>query len=453
MAREMLGMCFAGAFVLAAFFATSAQAAVTISARPTSNVTCSGGVCSPTATRAVLSASDLETMLASGDVIVTTTGSGVQARDIDVKAPVGWSSTHTLTLNAYGSMTVYGPVTIEGLSALSLTTNGGGGGGKLSFGKKANITFADLSSQLLIDGSAYVLVGDIKTLAADIGANPGGRYALSNSYNAAGDGTYENGSPINYILTGTFEGLGNTISNLTISVGFVGPSLGLFSGIGSAGGIYDLHLVREKLTQKGADNEPYVGGLVGENLGSIFGVSVNGVVAGFARGGDVGDFIGGMVGYNMGTISDSYSTAKVRADGMDTFAGGLAGVSSGTIVNSYATGAVTVHGQYSGNGGLIGYNLTDGEIISSYATGLVKGDNFAGGFAGISFAGLSDSYWDTTTSGTDIGVAQGVENGVTGLTTAQFQSGLPAEFDPAVWAENPKINNGFPYLIANPPPR
>ena len=42
-------------------------------------------------------------------------------------------------------------------------------------------------------------------------------------------------------------------------------------------------------------------------------------------------------------------------------------------------------------------------------------------------------------------------SGITGLTTVQFQSGLPAGFDPAVWAQSPGINNGFPYLIANPP--
>jgi hypothetical protein len=32
-----------------------------------------------------------------------------------------------------------------------------------------------------------------------------------------------------------------------------------------------------------------------------------------------------------------------------------------------------------------------------------------------------------------------------------IHSGLPSGFDPTIWDENPKINNGFPYLIANPP--
>jgi hypothetical protein len=41
--------------------------------------------------------------------------------------------------------------------------------------------------------------------------------------------------------------------------------------------------------------------------------------------------------------------------------------------------------------------------------------------------------------------------GITGLSTAQLQSGLPAGFDPTVWGENANINSGLPYLLANPP--
>jgi hypothetical protein len=41
--------------------------------------------------------------------------------------------------------------------------------------------------------------------------------------------------------------------------------------------------------------------------------------------------------------------------------------------------------------------------------------------------------------------------GIKGKTTQQLQSGLPKGFDPKIWAENPKINGGLPYLIANPP--
>ena len=75
-----------------------------------------------------------------------------------------------------------------------------------------------------------------------------------------------------------------------------------------------------------------------------------------------------------------------------------------------------------------------------------------GGFIGDDIDGdFSDCYWDTTTSGTDNGTGEGNVSGITGLTTEQLQSGLPAGFDPTIWAQNPKINHGFPYLITNPP--
>jgi len=67
---------------------------------------------------------------------------------------------------------------------------------------------------------------------------------------------------------------------------------------------------------------------------------------------------------------------------------------------------------------------------------------------------LKTDYWDTETSGQNQGAGNVVnEPGLTGLTTAQFQSGLPAGFDANVWGENAKINGGVPYLIANPPAR
>jgi hypothetical protein len=69
---------------------TVSDAAVTISSDATQDMVCSAGVCSPTATDAVLNVSDLENLLASGGVSVTTTGSGVQAGDIEVAAALSW---------------------------------------------------------------------------------------------------------------------------------------------------------------------------------------------------------------------------------------------------------------------------------------------------------------------------------------------------------------------------
>jgi len=38
-----------------------------------------------------------------------------------------------------------------------------------------------------------------------------------------------------------------------------------------------------------------------------------------------------------------------------------------------------------------------------------------------------------------------------GAVDARLKSGLPAGFDPNIWEQSPKINNGYPYLVAHPP--
>jgi hypothetical protein len=131
------------------------------------------------------------------------------------------------------------------------------------------------------------------------------------------------------------------------------------------------------------------------------------------------------------------------------------------IVDSYATGAVAGNGG-ADVGGLVGGDGASANISLSYSTGSVSGGtgSYVGGLIGFdtSQAGsITDAYWDTDTSGIT-NPSQGAGNiandpGIAGLTTAEFQSGLPAGFDPAVWAENANILDGFPYLLSNPPPR
>jgi hypothetical protein len=123
------------------------------------------------------------------------------------------------------------------------------------------------------------------------------------------------------------------------------------------------------------------------------------------------------------------------------------------IQNSFATGALPGTTNY--RGGLIGQQKGDNvAIVNSYSTGMINnGGSEVGGFAGESYSGTGDDYWDITTSGMTNACGVGDCGGIHGLTTTQFQSGLPTGFDPTIWAENPSINNGFPYLINNPPPQ
>jgi hypothetical protein len=466
------------ALIVAALIAPAAQAAVTISSAATQNMTCGNGVCAPTASKAVLNAGDLETLLASGDVEVTTTGEGVQARDITIKAPVGWSSSGVLTLDAQKSIAVDRPMSIAGLAGLTVVTDDGGSHGDYSFGAKGNISFANVSSHLTINGVSFTLIGDLETLASDIAANPSGDFALADDYDARGNGSLHVGTTFN----GTFEGLGNVITNFTL--GSRRANVGLFENVGAAGVLRDIGLKNATVT---GHIRPHryiaIGGLTGNNAGTVLNSWATGTVGdsyaaivgglvGYNEGTimrshavvdvsdsdpDYGGDAGGLVGLNTGTISESYASGTVS--GTDT-AGGLLDDNEGMVMDSYATGSVDAGdgGGLAGTNGI--YNNNYGTISNSYATGHVAAGYYSGGLIGADRApagSLTDTYWDTDTSGIT-NLSQGAGNiandpGIAGLTTAQFQSGLPAGFDPKVWAEEPNINGGLPYLLANPPPK
>ncbi len=450
-----------------------ATAAVTISTASTENMSCANGVCTPTAKNAVLNVTDLTNLLASGNVTVNT-GSGQLARhveDIFVDAGFSWTSASGLTLDAYRSITVKQPVSVTGTAGVVLTTNDGGTNGYLSFISNGSLSFFATSNSLTIDGTAYTLVNSLSSLASAVAANPGGAYAFASNYDASQDGTYSL-SPVQTTFTGNFQGLGNTISNISIAnVPSKTESIGgLFAEV-NGGTVGNIGVSGLNIDARGAFN---AGGLVGGNIsGFLYSDHVAGRLRkGHGPGGLVGDNGGvvynsyasvsvrsshgggGLVADNNGTISGCFATGAVKG-GSQSGDGGLVGANSGAILNSYATAAVT-GGTSSVVGGLVA-EVNEGSVGTSYATGAVSGGSrsIVGGFAGLNNANgaFSNSYWDTTTSGTDVGVGRGVNSGVTGLTTQQLQAGLPAGFDPAIWAEDPKINHGFPYLIANPPPK
>jgi hypothetical protein len=219
----------------------------------------------------VLNVGDLENLLASGNVTVTTTGSGVQANNIEIDAPLVWSSANALALDANQSIIMEKPVSVSGQGGLSVTTNDGGKNGYFGFGQNGHVDFANLSSALAINGASYTLVGDIATLAADVAANSAGNYALATDYDASGDGTYQN-SAIPTEFGGNFEGLGNSISNVSISgTGDPNARIGLFAEValnGEAGGaIENINLKNVNVGGSGL----VAGGLVGTNVGSVSG--------------------------------------------------------------------------------------------------------------------------------------------------------------------------------------
>lgn len=477
--RELHATVVAAGFAAAVVLGGSvARAEVTLSKDATQDMSCSGGVCAPTNDRAVLNAGDLETMLAAGNVTVVTINSGVQARNIRVATALSWTAATSLTLDAFRSITVTGAVTDEGAGGVSIITNDGGSGGSLSFLRKGSITFPNPKDSLSINGTSYKLVTDIRSLARAAVANPGGAFALADNYDAKRHHLFRT-VPLPVVFTGAFNGLGHSISGPEIGdsadeyVGFIWSleSPGTISGFGLKNVVIESPDAQGTgglvgYMQGGTVSNSWVSGSVqgGGSAGGIVGTnSFSGTIVNSWSSAQVTRWsAGGLVGDNQGTIELSFATGdttgyNTQTGGENAQAGGLVGYSSaGAILNSYATGTAQGPGSGAEVGGLIGNSYETG-IDGSYATGMAEagGANaVAGGFAGTTdVSNINNCYWDTTTSGTLTGVGQGSNTGVTGLTTTQLQSGLPAGFDPHVWAENPDVNEGLPYLIANPPPR
>jgi len=204
-------------------------------------------------------------------------------------------------------------------------------------------------------------------------------------------------------------------------------------------------------------HSPSTGGLAGEAGTVSLSYASGSITPSRVAGGlSAGGLIGRLTGNNPG-IDQSYSTVDVRTKG-GAIAGGLAGEGS-NITNSYALGSVTVE-RSSSAGGLVGEGS---KVQSSFAAGLVGNQDpngSLGGFIGKDFGGsgsMTDDYWDLDTSGVS-NPSRGAGNvknddGITGLTDNALKSELPAGFDPAIWGRKKKINNGYPYLLANPPPK
>jgi hypothetical protein len=192
-------------------------------------------------------------------------------------------------------------------------------------------------------------------------------------------------------------------------------------------------------------NSDYTGGLVGH--GYMISNS-------YATGNVSGSVTGGLVGTLEGQVSGSFATGSVHG----SEAGGLIGGSSRAdpdtkIFDTYSTGAV----DGSIAGGLIGGKVS--YLQQAYSLGAVSG-NQIGGLIGAEATGYgtnASAYWDRDTSGVS-NRHQGAGNisndpGITGLRDGKLKSSLPTDFDPQIWGRKKSINNGYPYLIANPPPQ
>ena len=265
--------------------------------------------------------------------------------------------------------------------------------------------------------------------------------------------------PINGVdarFSARFDGNAHTISNLYINRSSNG--VGLFGATVMSSSIMRVGVVDVDIT--GAS---YVGGLVGQNWGTITASYSTGSTKGAGGFLAKNDYIGGLAGSNGlvtprgsttslgGTIVDCYSTASVEGNNL---IGGLVGHNYGRVVTSYATGSVKGGDEI---GGLIGATndigilnnillefdpSRNGRIISSYATGSVEGDSNIGGLVGevnadpgVGLVGNVDAISSIETSYAT-GSVQGNENagGLIGkLAPGRFLVGTVVKIESSYW--------------------
>jgi PKD repeat protein len=335
-----------------------------------------------------------------------------------------------------------------GLSAAAGNTSGNTGGAAGNDGE------VDLGpAGMAGDGSAehpYV-VTNVTQLQA-IEQNLSATYALGDDIDAAATTDWNGGfDPVGTSgtpFTGTFDGQGHTIANLTVDrasenyVGLFGHSEGTISNV--------------SLVESSIIGNDRTGGLVGESAGAVSNASANGTVDGsYFTGGLVGyttgsvtassaagtvdgfDHTGGLVGWTTDSGSVSASTAAATVSAIT--AGGLVGYHDGSVTTSSASGTVAgtrYDGSYAG--GLVGSN--SGTVTTSYATGNVTGYT-SGGLAGYasSFSSTTDSYWDTETSGRDTAVGEGADvrysAGITteNMTGSRGVTNMPGLVSASTW--------------------
>ncbi|MGE8352901.1 MAG: GLUG motif-containing protein [Pseudomonas protegens] len=387
--------------------------------------------------------------------------------DVAVENGLRWSSANQLTLssakdirlddrlsasganarvelNAQGDIKLNRQLTLSGSNS-SLGLNPGG---VFTLGQNGGVTLSGNGARFDANGEAYSVIQNATQLQA-IDQDLAGRYVLGNSINSSARLTSIGGQQA---FSGIFDGLGNTLSGLTINSN--GTDGGLFAS--SSGSIGNLKLA--SLTINGAmptSGPSALGGLVGRNSGKIANVSasnlrVNGKsrqdnVIGGLVGSNIGGSIdassisgvvlgnsytsaaGGLVGENRqvegsgGTVTNSSADVRLTASiaaNAEGGVGGLVGVNhQGLIANSSSSGALSSGGSYSYKGtnlgGLVGYNQ-GGRIEGSQSSVAVSGNGAsnAGGLVGRNEAGeISDS----VASGALLGRSFATAGGLVGL--------------------------------------
>jgi len=180
-----------------------------------------------------------------------------------------------------------------------------------------------------------------------------------------------------------------------------------------------------------------VGGLIGDNSGTVEACSFGGDVYSSAA----GSYCGGLIGLNgsiAASVKWSYSNADIHAN-PSSEVGGFIGLSKGTIEDCYSKGNVT------GTNIIGGFVGTINSVVSfknCYCCGTVDGYGTTGGFAASKISGtVTSCYYDITVA--PISTAAG-----TGKTTTEMRTKstyLGWDFLSPIWILDTQ-NNRYPRL-------
>lgn len=398
------------------------------------------------AANATVHADTIASNLAATNIVLEGT-----AGDVALNGPVAWRSGNALGLIAAGDVAVTGDLTATGQNAAIAMSAGGeialngktaisGINGALSLqapgghvlGEGASITLSGAGASFHAHGQRYAVIQNLAQLQ-DIDRNLSGLYVLGN--NLSGRGAIQSIGGSHGTFSGTFDGLGNTLSGYSVSG--AGPNVGLFAA--SSGSIRNINLASMKVnTPSSGVASMSVGALVGYNSGQIINVSTTGM---YVKGSSYHrNVVGGLVGTNVGGSIDRASVAGNVYAGSHTVAlGGLAGenlnsVSSrGTITRSVSHNAVSgvmQRDELGGMGGLVGVNRGLVADASSHAgTQATGAGHSVGGLVGNNLGGAIErsfaTGWVQNGSNAYTGGLVGLNSG--SISGSAAESGVSAE--------------------------
>lgn len=356
--------------------------------------------------------------LEENNIVIEVSGEGEGNGDIIVNDEIKWNSNTTLNLSALNSIILYNNIISTGDSA-SLIFNTKDSNIEII---NSSITITGQDSSLIINDNYYSLIRTYDDLIAvsstAYGDEIAGRFALAHSIDASDYvnnkgfipiGSRDNDTWQHTKFTGHFEGLGNSLNNLSLIPNGKSTIIGLFSIID--GKVSNLNILNAKIaadsfvrggilawsifpngvaknisvTSHANVNQCSLGGLVDQNTGkilysnSVLNINSNSNNYSYTD-------IGGLVNGNGGEIFNSSSFVNINFNslprpGSAYEIGGFAYSNFGTIENCYSNGSILSNNDEVEVSGFISNNY--GIIKNSYSSIEFQGDMKAYGFAGF----------------------------------------------------------------------